>query len=133
MSEQKTPVATLTIDLKRSRFRIHKETLHSLGDPGYIQFLINPEDGFIAILGSDKPLAGGTANKVTLYNANHVKSAEFYSSNLLNGIFKIFGSLDFHYSYRLNGEIDQVNRVAYYSMKTLHRNERRMPDDRKGI
>ena len=133
MSEQKPLVANLTIDLRRNRFRIHQDTIHNLGDPAYIQFLINPEDGFIAILGSEKPLAGGTANKVTLYNASRSKSAEFYSSNLMNSIFKIFGSLDFRFSYRLTGEIDQVNRVAYYSMQTLQRVERRTPDDRQRI
>ena len=133
MSEQKPLVANLTIDLRRNRFRIHQDTIHNLGDPAYIQFLINPEDGFIAILGSEKPLAGGTANKVTLYNASRSKSAEFYSSNLMNSIFKIFVSLDFRFSYRLTGEIDQVNRVAYYSMQTLQRVERRSPDDRQRI
>ena len=133
MSEQKPLVANLTIDLRRNRFRIHQDTIHNLGDPAYIQFLINPEDGYIAILGSEKPLTGGTANKVTLYNASHSRSAEFYSSNLMNSIFKIFGSLDFRYSYRLTGEIDQVNRVAYYSMRTLQRIERRTPDDRERI
>ncbi|MBP6491535.1 MAG: hypothetical protein KA282_01060 [Clostridia bacterium] len=133
MSEQKPLVANLTIDLRRNRFRIHQDTIHNLGDPAYIQFLINPEDGFIAILGSEKPLAGGTANKVTLYNASRSKSAEFYSSNLMNSIFKIFGSLDFRFSYRLTGEIDQVNRVAYYSMQTLQRVERRTLDDRQRI
>jgi len=133
MSEQKPLVANLTIDLRRNRFRIHQDTIHNLGNPAYIQFLINPEDGFIAILGSEKPLAGGTANKVTLYNASRSKSAEFYSSNLMNSIFKIFGSLDFRFSYRLTGEIDQVNRVAYYSMQTLQRVERRTLDDRQRI
>ena len=133
MSEQKPLVANLTIDLRRNRFRIHQDTIHNLGDPAYIQFLINPEDGFIAILGSEKPLAGGTANKVTLYNASRSKSAEFYSSNLMNSIFKIFGSLDFRFSYRLTGEIDQVNRVAYHSMQTLQRVERRTLDDRQRI
>ena len=133
MSEQKPLVANLTIDLRRNRFRIHQDTIHNLGNPAYIQFLINPEDGFIAILGSEKPLAGGTANKVTLYNASRSKSAEFYSSNLMNSIFKIFGSLDFRFNYRLTGEIDQVNRVAYYSMQTLQRVERRTLDDRQRI
>ena len=133
MSEQKPLVANLTIDLRRNRFRIHQDTIHNLGDPAYIQFLINPEDGFIAILGSEKPLAGGTANKVTLYNASRSKSAEFYSSNLMNSIFNNFGSLDFRFSYRLTGEIDQVNRVAYYSMQTLQRVERRTLDDRQRI
>ena len=133
MSEQKPFVANLTIDLRRNRFRIHQDTLRKLDNPAYIQFLINPEDGYIAILGSEKPLAGGTANKVTLYNSSRSRTAEFYSSNLMNSIFEIFGSLDFRYSYRLTGEVDQVNRVAYFSMRTLQRVERRIPDDRERI
>ncbi len=39
----------LSIDLKKGRIRIHKNTLHALGDPDYIQILINPETQVIAI------------------------------------------------------------------------------------
>ena len=74
--------AIMTIDLKRSRFRIHKSTLNKMGNPQYVQFLVNPEEMFIAILGSDRPLAGGTANRVKLVQLpNH--SIEFYSNTLL--------------------------------------------------
>lgn len=118
--------ALMTLDIKRNRFRVHKATLKKLGDPKYVQFLINPEEMFIAILGTDKPLAGGTANKVNLIEMpNH--SVEFYSNALLEGVINMIGLLDFRYSYRLTGEVDIANRVAYFSMKTLKRNERRPP------
>ena len=39
----------LCIDLKKNRIRIHKLTLHMLGDPEYIQLLVNPQDSMIAI------------------------------------------------------------------------------------
>ena len=120
-------VAKMTIDLRRNRFRIHGETLKHLGNPAYIQFLVNPEDLFIAILGSDRPLVGGTANKVTLYKSK-AANAEFYSCTLMNGIFRIYGTLDYRYSYRLTGEIDTVNRVAYFSLRSITRIERRPPD-----
>ena len=118
--------ALMTLDLKRSR--IHKSTLKKLNDPKYIQFLINPEEMFIAFLGSDKPLAGGTANKVNLVRVPN-QSVEFYSNSLLEGVVNMVGMLDFRYSYRLSGEVDAVNRVAYFSMKTLKKNERRKPTD----
>ena len=54
--------AIMTIDLSRGRFRVHKSTLNKMGRPQYIQFLVNPEEMFI--LGSDRPLSGGTANNV---------------------------------------------------------------------
>lgn len=118
--------ALMTLDIKRNRFRVHKATLKKLGDPKYVQFLINPEEMFIAILGTDKPLAGGTANKVNLIEMpNH--SVEFYSNALLEGVINMIGLLDFRYSYRLAGEVDIANRVAYFSMRTLKRNERRPP------
>lgn len=118
--------ALMTLDIKRNRFRVHKATLKKLGDPKYVQFLINPEEMFIAILGTDKPLAGGTANKVNLIEMpNH--SVEFYSNALLEGVINMIGLLDFRYSYRLTGEVDIANRVAYFSMRTLKRNERRPP------
>ena len=56
--------AIMTIDLRWSRFRVHKSTLNKMGMPQYVQFLVNPEEMFIAILGSDRPLSGGTANNV---------------------------------------------------------------------
>lgn len=127
MGESKPLVARMTIDLRRNRFRIYSETLQLLGKPAYIQFLINPEELFIAILGTDKPLSGGTANKIPLYNKHG--STEFYSSALMNGIFKIFGVLDFQYSYRLTGEVDTVNRVAYFSLRTITKIERGKPND----
>lgn len=117
--------AIMTLDIKRNRFRIHKATLSKLGYPRYIQFLINPEEMFIAILGSDKPLAGGTANKVNTVEMTGYHSVEFYSNSLFEGIIGMIGLLDFRYSYRLSGEVDVANRVAYFSMKTLKKNERR--------
>ena len=90
--------------------------------------MINPEEMFIAFLGSDKPLAGGTANKVNLVRVPN-QSVEFYSNTLLEGVVNMVGMLDFRYSYRLSGEVDVANRVAYFSMKTLKKNERRTPTD----
>ena len=79
---------------------------------------------FIAIFGSDRPLAGGTPNKVNLIQLPN-QSVEFYSNTLLEGVINMIGLIDFRYSYRLSGEVDAANRVAYFSMKTLKKNERR--------
>ena len=68
------------------------------------------------------PLAGGTANKIPLHSARG--SAEFYSASLMSGIFNIYGVLDFRFSYRLTGEIDAINRVAYFSLRSIRKIER---------
>ena len=121
--------AIMTIDLKWNRFRIHKSTLNKMGNPRYVQFLVNPEEMFIAVLGSDKPLDGGTANRVKLVQTPRHYSIEFYSNTLLCALVNMIGTLDFQYSYRMTGEVDVANRVAYFSMKTLKKNERRTPID----
>lgn len=56
--------AGLTIDARRNRIRIYRQTLYGIGDPAYVQFLVNPEELYIAVLGLDKPIIGGSANKV---------------------------------------------------------------------
>ncbi len=132
MSNDKPLVANLTIDLKRNCIRLFKQTVRHLGNPPFIQFLINPEELYIAILGSDKPMAGGTSNKINLNKPSNC-SVEFYSSPLLEGIKRIFGALDYQHSYHLSGDIDQVNRVAYFSLSSLKKVERRQPDDGQGI
>lgn len=48
---------------------------------------------------------------------------------LLCALVNMIGTLDFQYSYRMSGEVDVANRVAYFSMKTLKKNERRPPSD----
>ena len=135
MSSKTEMVANLTLDMKRNRIRIYRATLRALGDPAYIQFLINPEELYIAILGSEIPLSGGTANRVKIPNSrlDGKLSVEFYSAALLDGIYSIFGVLDREYNYRLTGEIDQVNRVAFFSLRTLKRIERRKLNDGQGV
>ena len=132
MKGENSTAANLTIDLKRNRFRIYRKTLRYLGNPAFIQFLINPEELYIAILGSDKPIPGGTANRINL-NMDIKSCVEFYSATLMGGIFKIFGTLDYKYSYHLAGEVDQANRVAYFSLNTLTKVERRLNNDRQEI
>lgn len=132
MNGENPAIANLTIDLKRNRFRIYRKTLRYLGNPAFIQFLINPEELYIAILGSDKPIPGGTANRINL-NMDIKSCVEFYSAILMGEIFKIFGELDFRYSYHLAGEIDQANRIAYFSLNTLKKVERKSDHDGQGV
>ena len=128
MSNNNSLNARMTIDLKRYRFRIHKTTLHGLGNPKFVQILINPENLYMMILGLDKPIAGGTSKKITA--ALSAKSnMEFYNSALLDEILKIFGTLNLRFSYHLSGEIDQINRVAYFYFNTLKKIEGGQRDD----
>ena len=124
--------ALLTLDPVRNRIRIHRQTIRLLRNPAYVQFLVNPEALYIAVLGSDKPISGGTANKARRSDTTQ-QSVEFYSSILLNNFSEMVGGFDLRFNYQLTGEIDPVNRVAYFSFKTVKQMERRRKYGREGI
>ena len=132
MNRDNQSQALLTLDPLRNRIRIHRQTIRLLGNPAYVQFLVNPEELYIAVLGSDKPISGGTANKVRLSDTTQ-QSVEFYSSILLNNFSEMVGGFDLRFNYQLTGEIDPVNRVAYFSFKTVKQMERRRKYGREGI
>ena len=94
--------------------------------------LTYPEELYIAVLGSDKPISGGTANKVRMSNTSQ-QSIEFYSTILIKNFSELLGGFDLRFNYQLTGEIDQVNRVAYFSLKTVKQLERRRLHDRESI
>lgn len=97
----KTLKPGLSVNLRKYIIRIHKDTLHILGDPEYILLLVNPEDKSVAILPSDR--SDSKAHRISRYNLKNNKSFELYSTNLIknlcglgtewkqNGSYKIFG------------------------------------------
>lgn len=132
VKNDKTVHASLTLDPFRNRIRIHRQTIRLLKNPAYIQFLVNPEELYIAVLGSDKPISGGTANRVRMLDTTQ-QSVEFYSAILMNNFSEMVGGFDPRFNYQLEGEIDQVNRVAYFSLQTIKKLERRSKYVRKEI
>ena len=74
----------ISIDMKQTRIRIHKSTLHALGDPNYISLIINPEKQTIGI----KP---GTADDKTAHRIKPEvmkpgKDCELHSRSLIEGL-----------------------------------------------
>lgn len=54
----------LTIDPRKSRIRLYKTTLHALGDPKFIQFLISQKQRNFAIRAVDKEFTDAQPLKV---------------------------------------------------------------------
>lgn len=48
-------IPALSIDFRRNRIRVHKKTLRLLGSPDYVQLLVNPADGVIALRRLEHP------------------------------------------------------------------------------
>ena len=104
MNHENQLQAYLTLDPARNRIRIHRQTIRLLKNPAYVQFLVNPEELYIAVLGSDKPISGGTANKVRMSNTSQ-QSIEFYSTILIKNFSELLGGFDLRFNYQLTGEI----------------------------
>ena len=58
MSRSKASEIKVTFDPFRCRIRIYRNTYRALGSPKHIQFLVNPEELYFAILGLDHPMRG---------------------------------------------------------------------------
>ena len=55
MASDTSNVPALSIDFKQNRIRVHKKTLRLLGSPDYVQLLVNPADGVIALRRLEQP------------------------------------------------------------------------------
>jgi hypothetical protein len=111
---------SVTIDIKKARIRIFKTTIHALGDPKYIQLLVNPNNRTVAIRFVEKETSGDQNHKVKITAGD---SYEIYSRAFVSKLYEIVGGLDPKYSYRMTGEIVPKQKMAVFSMDTIVRNE----------
>lgn len=104
----------LCIDLKKKRIRIHKQTLHLLGDPEYIQLLVNPTAKIIAI---KKSYAGDyLAHRIHDYQFTDKNSYELYSANLLRTLQRNSMHWNNNCSYRIYGQFNHHEELVSFSM-----------------
>lgn len=112
MSNQTSFQPSLCIDLKKKRIRIHRRTLQLIGNPEYIQLLVNPSDSKIAIRRSGRE--DYLAHKV---NMDAIDCIELYSSILIENLMTVNNGLSWNRSYRLYGNIDALSEMALFSMR----------------
>jgi len=115
MTETTTTLSqpALCLDLKKNRIRIHKQTLHMLEDPEYIQLLVNPDKKLIAIRKSISK--DHLAHRISLDNLSG-NCYELYSRELLDNLMKVESSLEWNQSYRIYGFLDSKAGVAQFRM-----------------
>lgn len=110
---QDGPFPSLVIDLRWNRIRIHKQTLHLLGDPEYIQLLLNPVSHTFAI----KKSKDGEHQAYKLRTLPAGKSCELHSKILLNTMSDVFLYLDIGQTYRITGTYNRRCNLAHFSLK----------------
>lgn len=110
---QKQPI--LCIDLKKKRIRIHKHTLHMLGDPEYIQLLVNPSAGIIAV---KRSFSGDyLAHRIRQEQFLDGSCYELYSTGLVRSLQKNNSNWNSGCSYRIYGNFNSRECMACFSMK----------------
>lgn len=112
----------IVIDGKNSRIRIHRSTLHLLGDPEYIQLLVNPERLTLAILSSQKMK---TANAIRWDRIAESKSCELYSKILIRQLGNICPNWKMDGKYRLYGVCISDGLLIQFDMASAEEVERK--------
>lgn len=107
----------ICIDFKKNRIRIHRNTLRQIGNPEYIQLLVNPAQKMIGIKAScaeDK-----LAHKVKDYFVINGNSYELYSRELLYSLSQLNLSWEKFNIFRLEGNIYPDKKIALFSMDNI--------------
>lgn len=122
ITAQNTPVS-ISFDLKKYRIRMHKSMLHLLGDPLFIQLLIDPDNLAVAIKAVDKLSSGDQTHKVSPETLKSDNSVEIYSRYFISRLNEVVKVLDDGNLYHMYGVAIPSEKVAVFSMKSLKKAE----------
>ena len=105
------------IDQKRYRIRIYKRTLHMLGDPKFIQLLINPEDLLVIVRASDR--SDSMTHRIVWENFVSKQSYELTSKQLIQNMQSVCVNWNAGESYRIFGEIVHHENIARFDLRNI--------------
>lgn len=116
---------TISLDLKKNRIRIHKQTLILLSNPEHVHLMVNPELGTFAIV----PCSEKASDALKISYGSRVY-CEIYSKSFTEMLAMLIPNLDPKKTYQLSGDIG-TNKLIIFSLKditpvdSLSKNERR--------
>lgn len=120
MDEEKI-CASLSVDMRKYRIRIHKATLNQLGPPVNIQLLVDPTNRIVAVRGLEK--RSKDTHVVNLTRIKPDNSYELYSKELIVTLMSLLPELDGDCTYRLTGEVYAEKKTAFFPLNTIQRVE----------
>lgn len=123
MENESRLTATMSIDTKRSRIRIHKAMLHQLGDPQYIQLLVDPNGMAVAVRCVDTPLFGDAVHAVSRKRLCSDFSYEIYSRFFVRKLSSLTSAMGEGHLYHMRGKIMPSQKMALFDLKSLTRIE----------
>ncbi len=101
--------AVISLDMKKRRLRIHRQTLRMMNNPEYIYIWVNPEEKAIAICACE------SSNKDAL-KVPTGRNCEIFSTGLFEELKNLNIGLFADCTYRLFGVLSQKNKVARFSI-----------------
>lgn len=108
--------ADLVIDAKKNRLRIYKTTLHELGDPKYIQLLVDPDQRNLVIVAVDRKRSGDQTVLIGNSINKPGSSCEIYSGVFIGKLCEITIGMEPGHTYRLKGEIIPSQGIASFNL-----------------
>lgn len=120
MDENKITVS-FAINMKKDRIRIHRTTLVKLGQPKFLQLLVNPTEKIVAIRGLDKRDKDTHIVNYSFFKTD--ASFEIYSKQLVSTLMSLLPKLEKDCTYRLTGEVRPNEKIAFFSLDTMMRVE----------
>jgi hypothetical protein len=121
MIESSNLLTQISIDLKKFRIRIHKESLHLIGDPRYIQFLVNIKSRLVAIRAVEKEQVDLQTHRIDQSRIESDNSFEMYSRPFIDKLCEEFNCFNEGNSYRLTGTAIQDERIVVFSLDSLQK------------
>ena len=115
---------TMAVDTKKYGIRIHKVLFRQLGEPRYIQLLVNPVEGIVAIQTVEKELSGGQSHHIVEKRMQSESSYEIYSRPFIQKLREVEPNIEDGCAYRLSGSIIPPMKTAVFSLRTLQRMDR---------
>lgn len=119
IQQQSAPTVKISIDIKKYRIRIHKNVLHLLDDPPYVQLLINPESAEVAIRSVEKAVAKDQAHRVSKRQLKSDNCIEIYSKFFIQKLIELVPKMNEGQCYHMSGVIIPFEKAAVFSFKTL--------------
>lgn len=124
MSKPTNNTVTMAIDTKKYGIRIHKALFRQLGEPRYIQLLVNPDDAAVAIQTVEKETFRGQTHRIVVKRMQSESSYEIYSRAFIFKLREVAPSIEDGGAYRLTGNIIPSLKAAVFSLDTLQRMDR---------
>ena len=103
----------ITIDPKQNRIRFYRTFLKELGNPKYVQLMVNSQDKIIAIKASE------ALDAFSVKLNSHIEKEhcyELHSLNLITELFNLMNWNDKNFTYKIVGKMDKKTNTGIFPL-----------------